>query len=522
MHLTVTPLPPCPNTRAASMTTCSTSSSDGTTVDCPKKSRSILEFPAEILTIIALELVINHPSQRHRALKTNQLGKLILIESRKSNLIEFKELLNFGLTCKYLHSICERIYQKQVVLTLPSTKYTLSLPRPQSRRDKWGRGHSSSGYPYTRTIESHDSVSRGWSGAQNVNWLFISNQASYQPKYSATFYGLISSTARLAKSFSNLKFLCLSRLNNETILSCLERGVGKHLEALSITLSEVEDSESSLKNLANRIARLTTISHLQAIQVNDIEPTWVGLINRVDNLKEISLHITNFHPKIVQVLNSQKGLRKLEIFGGVRETRLGPGFFQLLHRKFPDIEVFKCGLHFAGKENYHFGEVNQYATALARFPYLRQFVFNHFNSPQLLDHSDQSPEEVLEKFRCYSAPYLHASASLKEVISIDFSDRKSVSGIAAEKARVKHDCQQKLRTTYWKKSDHSDSEGVLRILPVGRNQPQPIFHIPDTPGSLPFEKKLEDSHGPEIKMRKIHDVRDTIMVSFEHRWAKLD
>ncbi|OAV98388.1 hypothetical protein PTTG_25644 [Puccinia triticina 1-1 BBBD Race 1] len=510
------PLPPCPVIRASNLNNGCVSSSTST-LDGPKKSRSILEFPVEILTNIAVELAINHPSQRYRALKTNQLGKLLRIEARKSNLIEFKELLNFGLTCKYLHSICERIYQKQVVLTLPSTRHTLS----QSRRDQCGRAHSASGYPYTRTIETHDSVARGWSGAQNVNWLFISNQASYQPKYSAMFSGLVSSTARLARSFSNLKFLCLSRLNDETILSCLERGVGKNLQALSITLSEVDDSESSLRGLAIRITRLKTISHLQAIQLNDIEPTWVGLINQVNNLKEISLHITNFTPKIVQLLHSHKSLRKLEIFGGLRESRTGPAFFQLVHRKFPDIEVFKCGLHFAGKENLYHGEVNQYATALAQFPYLRQFVFNHFNFPHLLDHSSAATDVVLEKFRCYSAPYLLESQSLRELISVDFSDQKSVSGISAEKTGFNQD-KHKTPTSAWAKSGEFPPKCVFKAWNLGGNQSEPMSDLAGKADSLPTDDESECSNGPTIKMRKIHDVRETIMVSFEHRWAKID
>lgn len=381
-------LPPS-NARSSILTIGRVSSSNGA-LHCRNQSRiSLLELPAEILTIIVLEL-ISYPNQRHRAPKTNQLGKLLLTESRKFNLIEFKGLLSFGLTCKYIHSICKRIYQKQVVLTLPSTKHTLmSQPRPRSRRDKWG-------HPYKRTIETHDSVARGWSGARNVNWLFISNQASYQPRRSAMFPRLISSTARLAQSFSNLKFLCLSRLNNETILSCLERGVGKNLEALSITLSEVEDSESVLRCLSNRIARLTTISQLQALQVNDIEPVWVGLINRVDNLKEVSLQITNFNSKIVQCLSAQTSLRKLEIFGGVREALpMGPGFFELLHRKFPEIEVFKCGLHFAGKENYYSGEVVScyagFRKVLSKWHWLKCFLRPcESNRTNMLKHSRDS------------------------------------------------------------------------------------------------------------------------------------
>ncbi|KAA1113134.1 hypothetical protein PGT21_022442 [Puccinia graminis f. sp. tritici] len=516
------PLPPCPATRVPDLAS-GISSSSTNTLKYPRKPRSILEFPVEILTNIAVELVINHPSQRHRALKTNQLGKLLRIEARKSNLIEFKELLNFGLTCKYLHSICERIYQKQVVLTLPSTKHTLSQPRLQPRRDTSGRAYSTAGYPYSRTIETHDSVARGWSGAQNVNWLFISNQAYYQPKYSGMFSGLISSTARLARSFSNLKFLCLSRLNNETILSCLERGVGKNLQALSITLSEVEDSESSLRGLANRIARLTTISHLEAIQVNDIEPTWVGLINQVNNLREISLHITNFTPEMVQLLDGHKSLRKLEIFGGVRESPMGPEFFQLVHRKFPEIEVFKCGLHFAGKENLYYGEVNQYASALARFPYLRQFVFNHFNSPQLLDYSDRSTttDAVLDQFRTYSAPYLVKSQSLQELIFIDFSDRTSVSGISAKKIHSNQD-KHVIPAAMPTKPDRLAPKGVLKVLNLCKNQHGMLFRGAEKAGSVATGKNTECSNRTTIKMQKIQDVRDTIMVSFEHRWAKIN
>lgn len=323
--------------------------------DRPKPAQSILHFPVEILTNIAVHLVVDRSSQRLRVLKTNQLGNLLRVEARRPNLIEFKDLLCFGLTCKYLHSVCQRIYQKQVVLTLPSTKYILGRKQSEVQRECLGKTLINS--CYTRTIQTHDSVARHWSGAQNVNWLFISNQHYYQPKSSAMFSGLISSTARLTRSFSNLKFLCLSRLNNETILLCLERGVGKNLKALSITLSEVEDSEACLRHLDHRIARLNTISHLQALQVNDIEPTWVGLINRIHDLKEISLHITNFNPKMVQIFNRQANARKLEIFGGIRDTPIGPSFFQLIHKIFPQIETFKCGLHFGGKENLHFGEV---------------------------------------------------------------------------------------------------------------------------------------------------------------------
>ncbi|KAI7946795.1 hypothetical protein MJO29_011322 [Puccinia striiformis f. sp. tritici] len=517
------PLPPCSILRFPSTTSGSVSSMSNSSFECLNNPRSILDFPAEILTIIAIELVMNQPSQRYRALKTNQLGNLLRLQARKSNLIEFKELLNFGLTCKHLHSICQRIYQKQVVLTLPSTKHTSSQLSQQWRRDQRERAHSPSGHPYTRTIETHDSVARGWSGAHNVHWLFISNQASYEPKYSAMFAGLISSTARLARSFLNLRFLCLSRLNNETILLCLERGVGKSLQALSITLSEVEDSESSLRGLANRIMRLRTISHLEAIQVNDIEPTWVGLINQVDNLKEISLHITNFTPKIVQLLDSQASLQKLEIFGGVRDTRLGPSFFQLLHQKFPKIEVLKCGLHSVGKHNDYHGEVSHYATALARFSYLRQFVFNHFNSPQLLEYFDGSSatESVFQKFRSYSEPYLHESQSLQELISIDFLDRNSMSGISAQKTHSGSD-NRRITTNSCTKSDRADSNGVLKVLRLDEYPCGLMLKTSHEPISRSADKNPERSGRPSIRMRKIHDVRDTIMVSFEHRWAKID
>ncbi|POW21928.1 hypothetical protein PSHT_01873, partial [Puccinia striiformis] len=504
------PLPPCSILRLPSTTSGSVPPMSNSSLECLNNPRSILDFPAEILTIIAIELVMNQPSQRYRALKTNQLGNLL-------------QLLNFGLTCKHLHSICQRIYQKQVVLTLPSTKHTSSQLSQQSRRDQRERAHRPSGQPYARTIETHDSVAKGWSGAHNVNWLFISNQASYEPKYSAMFAGLISSTARLARSFRNLRFLCLSRLNNETIMLCLERGVGKSLQALSITLSEVEDSGSSLRGLANRIMRLRTISHLEAIQVNDIEPTWVGLINQVDNLKELSLHITNFTPKIVQLLDSQD--QSTDVGGLRRSSRhaIGPFILPTAPRKFPKIEVLKCGLHFVGLLNDYHGEVSHYATALARFSYLRQFVFNHFNSPQLLEYFDGSSatESVFQKFRSYSEPYLHESQSLQELISIDFLDRNSMSGISAQKTHSGSD-NRRITTNSCTKSDRADSNGVLKVLRLDEYPCGLMLKTSHEPISRSADKNPERSGRPSIRMRKIHDVRDTIMVSFEHRWAKID
>jgi hypothetical protein len=140
-----------------------------------------------------------------------------------------------------------------------------------------------------------------------------------------------------------------------------------------------------------------------------------------------------------------------------------------------------------------------------------------------LDYSDRSTttDAVLDQFRTYSAPYLVKSQSLQELVFVDFSDRNSVSGISAKKIRSNQD-KHEVPAAMPTKLDQLAPKVVLKVLNFCGNQHGMRLRGAENAGSIPAEENAECSHGTAIKMQKIQDVRDTIMVSFEHRWAKIN
>lgn len=315
-------------------------------------SKALLDLPVELLTLIAMHMVTNPSRHRqkgsldqrrnHRRRQVQTLGNL-----------DFEHLISLGMTCRALHPICRKIYQKKLVLSIPS-RHPVSfqeLCSRESREQDLKRTIRSKDGIYARTIEEQDRLAQTWSGVHNVSWLLISSQAYHRPKSSNLFHGLVDSTARLVKSFGNLRYLCLSRLNDEIILDCLETGVGQNLEALSITLSDTDESENGIPNFEDRISKITSISRIQALQLNDIEPTWVGLIDRVVHLRELSLHISNLSSPVIQSLGQHTSLLNLEVQGGLRSPSSGRRLVEALTRTFPWIKVLKLGIHFQDPYN---------------------------------------------------------------------------------------------------------------------------------------------------------------------------
>ncbi|KAG0140093.1 hypothetical protein CROQUDRAFT_53777 [Cronartium quercuum f. sp. fusiforme G11] len=463
----------------------------------------LLSLPAELITLVAIHVTANRLHSRtqssctpHRMHRNRRAAKL--------SYLDFKDLVNLGMSCRYLHTICQRLYQKQMVMMIPSTNQSLCearyLPRfchPRYQRKTIGDCNEL----YTRTIEEHEKVANGWPGVRNVNWLFISNQAYHRPKRSELFHGLITSTARLVKAFTNLRYLSLSRVNDETILMCLEQGVGENLEALSITLSETDDSDKGIVNFEQRISAISSLSRLKAIQINDIEPTWTGLIDQTLNLEELSLHISSFNSSIISSLKTKPLLKTLEIFGGLRCPSSGKRLMGAIANVFPMVDVLTLGIHFQVTHDVQRLEtVDDYLELLSKLVGLKRFVFNHANlttRPQFSGFEDSQ----LDRFFDYSRPYFEQCNKLQELVSIDFCDRSSTHGIMAKKIDF-------VSSNHRMKEDKHSTENLEQATSLNQKW-QIMTTVEGKSTCVP------------ITMCKIPDVRERIMVPFEFRWIRL-
>lgn len=488
-------------------------------------STGILNLPTELINLIAIELCMNSRNQA-KASKTK------LYQRRRNNLkpLEFHDLLNFSQTCKTLHFICQRIYQKQLIINLPITKQNLPRGYSISPRSFYSRNQSSRrDFPkkeeeenlMVETINQLDLVSNQWNGLQNVNWVYLTNQTYQRLNQSNHFSTLISSTTNLIKSFENLRYLCLDKMNDGLILNCLEEGIHENLESLSINLSQSDDTKNlSIKDFEKRIQKINRLGKLKALQINDIQPTWIGLINQTHQLQSLSLHISEFSSYIISELDMKSSLKSLEILGGLRSPESSKRLLIAVTEKFPKIEVFKFGMHLRDQydESEKVLKVDS-SDLISRLHELNQFIFNHADAPIPPNFSNSSNDEThgqeettkdkiqLERFFEYSKPYFEKCGKLKELISFDFSDRSTDLGIMAKKI-----IQQQKSSSEVIKLHRLGSKGIQRNQQEDEGKKWNYVGYNDEDGSrcsIP------------ISMYKIKNIKQSILLPFESKWTSL-
>ncbi|EGG09441.1 uncharacterized protein MELLADRAFT_104146 [Melampsora larici-populina 98AG31] len=486
-----------------------------------QNTKGILNLPTELITLIGIHLCLN--SSRTKSLKDKTHHHHHQRQRMNLDHLEFDNLVNFGKTCKTLHLICERIYQKQFIINLPIKNrhhlknyfissrsfYTRNGLRRRDCREEEEK-------LILQTIDQLDKLSNQWKGIENVNWVYITNQSYQRLKESNHFLNLMFSTTKLIKSFNNLRYLCLDKINDEMILNLLEEGINENLESLTINLPQTDHQytkDGSIQNLDQRIKKINVLKSLKALQINEIQPNWIDLINQTHQLHSLSLHISEFSSLIISELDPKSSIKNLEILGGLRSPESSKRLLMAIGEKFSRIEVFRFGMHFRDQydENEKILKVDS-SNLISKLTELKQFIFNHADAPIPLNFSnpglnDQDENEQNKFQRCfdYSKPYFEKSKQLEELISFDFSDRLTNTGIMAKRrthsSEVHH--RFKLQKNLGWESRLEDEGKKWNSKTMGYNSED---------GS---------SDAIPISMYEINNIKESILLPFQSRWTRL-
>ncbi|KAH9809917.1 hypothetical protein DFH28DRAFT_933296 [Melampsora americana] len=479
--------------------------------------RGFLNLPIEIINLIAIQLCRNS-SNTQTSIQTFQRRK-----NRSSfRILEFKDLFQLGMSCKTLHLICQRIYQKQLVINLPIIKrnhipnHSKSLinMRDESRR----RCKEEEEELILETIKELDRISKERKGIETLTWVYITNQTYQRLNESHHFLPLISSSKRLINSFQNLRYLCLDKINDEMILIYLEKdGINSNLESLTINLSQPDHTTQTdhFQDFDQRIQNIKSLKNLKALQINDIQPTWIKLINQTNSLQSLCLHISEFSSILITELDEKPSIKSLEILGGLRSPESSKRLLLAITEKFSKIESFKFGMHF----RYQYDEDEKIlkldsSNLISKLTELKHFIFNHADAPIplnfLLNSNDQNQKEMEEiqfkRIFDYSKSYFEKCHRLEELISFDFSDRFTNTGIMVKKSK-----RQDFNLSEIDQIQVGDDERCKsRDGNEGRRQKWMRFNLEHGSG-----------HSIPILIYKINQIKESFLLPFESHWTRL-